>query len=168
VHPVESLGERYTDSPMGRDQHAWNDGYVSSQIPANIETLESNFLQLVWYLQRQKWIRSDRPTVRTVALYHSLSGECLPAPSVEELAKKKDVKMAQVAIAWSLKRVTAPIVGTTKIQNLKEMIGELNVAREVHLGVLIRIAEALDIELTEEEVKYLEEPYLPNAVLGHT
>lgn len=76
--------------------------------------------------------------------------------------------MAQVAIAWSLKRVTAPIVGTTKVQNLKEMIGELNFAHEVHPGVLIRIAEALDIELTEEEVKYLEEPYLPNAVLGHT
>ena len=28
-------------------------------------------------------------------------------------------------------------------------------------------AEALDIELAEEEVKYLEEPYLPLAVLGH-
>jgi len=33
--------------------------------------------------------------------------------------------------------------------------------------VLIKIAEALDIELTEEEVKYLEEPYLPNIVIGH-
>ena len=32
--------------------------------------------------------------------------------------------MAQVAIAWSLKRVTAPIVGTTKLENLREMIGE--------------------------------------------
>ena len=32
--------------------------------------------------------------------------------------------MAQIAVAWSLKRVTAPIVGTTKLQNLKEMIGE--------------------------------------------
>lgn len=69
---------------------------------------------------------------------------------VEELAKRKGAKMAQIAVAWSLKRVTAPIVGTTKIENLKEMI------------------EALDIELTEEEVKYLEEPYLPNAVLGHS
>ena len=34
-------------------------------------------------------------------------------------------------------------------------------------GVLIMTVEALDIELTEEEVKYLEEPYLPSAVLGH-
>jgi hypothetical protein len=66
-----------------------------------------------------------------VTLYHSLSSECLPVPSVEELAKKKGIKMAQIAIAWSLKRVTAPIVGTTKLQNLKEMIGEINVAHEV-------------------------------------
>ena len=75
--------------------------------------------------------------------------------------------MAQIAIAWSLKRVTAPIVGTTKLQNLAEMIGELNVTHEVPSRVLIRTAEALDIELTEEDVKYLEEPYLPNAVVGH-
>ena len=43
---------------------------------------------------------------------------------VEEIANKKGVKMAQIAIAWSLKKVTAPIVGTTKLENLKEMIGE--------------------------------------------
>jgi aryl-alcohol dehydrogenase-like predicted oxidoreductase len=49
---------------------------------------------------------------------------CLPSFSVEELAKKKGVKMAQIAVAWSLKRVTAPIVGTTKIENMKEMIGK--------------------------------------------
>ena len=44
---------------------------------------------------------------------------------VEELAKKKGVKMAQVATAWSLSKegVTAPIVGTTNLQNLKEIIG---------------------------------------------
>lgn len=38
--------------------------------------------------------------------------------------------MAQVSIAWSLKRVTAPIVGTTKLENLKEMIG----ASDITLG----------------------------------
>jgi aryl-alcohol dehydrogenase-like predicted oxidoreductase len=42
---------------------------------------------------------------------------------VEAIAKKKGVKMAQIAIAWSLTKVTAPIVGTTKLENLKEMIG---------------------------------------------
>jgi len=31
--------------------------------------------------------------------------------------------MAQIAFAWSAKKVTAPIIGTTKLDNLKEMIG---------------------------------------------
>ena len=38
---------------------------------------------------------------------------------------------------------------------------------EISFGVLTNAAEALDIELTEEEAKYLEEPYLPNAIIGH-
>ena len=44
---------------------------------------------------------------------------------VEELAKKKNATMAQIALAWSLSKdgVTAPIVGTTKLDNLKELIG---------------------------------------------
>jgi aryl-alcohol dehydrogenase-like predicted oxidoreductase len=95
-----------------------------------------------------------------------LSGEYSLLLSVE-LAKKKGVKMAQVAVAWSLKRVTAPIIGTTKLENLKDTIGERGVTRGSSLGVLIRAVAGLDIEPTEEEAKYLEEPYLPNAVIGH-
>jgi len=58
--------------------------------------------------------------------------------------------MAQIAFAWSAKKVTAPIIGTTKLDNLTEMI------------------EALKIELTDEDLAYLEEPYRPNPVIGHT
>lgn len=68
---------------------------------------------------------------------------------VEELAKKNS-KMAQIAIAWSLKKTTAPIVGTTKLENLRDMI------------------EAIHIELTDEEIGYLEEPYQPRPVIGHS
>lgn len=70
---------------------------------------------------------------------------------VEEIAKKKGISMAQVAIAWSLSKegVTAPIVGTTNLKNLEEIIA------------------AVHIKLTEEEIKYLEEPYKPQAVIGH-
>ena len=32
--------------------------------------------------------------------------------------------MAQIAFAWSAKKVTAPIIGTTKLDNLDEMIGK--------------------------------------------
>ncbi|KAI0790139.1 aryl-alcohol dehydrogenase [Irpex lacteus] len=70
---------------------------------------------------------------------------------VEELAKKKGITMAQVAVAWTLAKdsVTAPIVGTTKLQNLEDIIA------------------AVDIKLTDEEVKSLEEPYQPTNVFGH-
>ncbi|KAL1945509.1 hypothetical protein VTO73DRAFT_2360 [Trametes versicolor] len=71
---------------------------------------------------------------------------------VEELAKKKGVKMAQVALAWIFAKpgVSAPIIGTTNLSNLEELLG------------------ALDIKLSEEEVKFLEEPYKPMNITGHT
>ncbi|OSC96856.1 Aldo/keto reductase [Trametes coccinea BRFM310] len=71
---------------------------------------------------------------------------------VEELSKKKGVSMAQIATAWILSKpgVTAPIIGTTSLKNLEDILG------------------ALDVKLTEEEIKYLEEPYQPVAILGHS
>ncbi|KAF8907465.1 NADP-dependent oxidoreductase domain-containing protein [Mucidula mucida] len=64
---------------------------------------------------------------------------------VEEVAKKKGITMAQVAVAWSMSKegVTAPIIGSTSLDNLNQLIA------------------AVDITLTEEEIKYLEEPYKP-------
>lgn len=70
---------------------------------------------------------------------------------VEEIANKRGVSMAQISIAWVLSKegVTAPIVGTTNLDNLKDILGGVNV------------------KLTEEEIKYLEEPYQPVAIAGH-
>ncbi|EKM52797.1 uncharacterized protein PHACADRAFT_261430 [Phanerochaete carnosa HHB-10118-sp] len=70
---------------------------------------------------------------------------------LEEIAKKKGVTMAQAAIAWVLSKegVTAPVVGTTRIENLKDIIA------------------ATEIELSEEEKEYLEEPYRNVSILGH-
>ena len=50
---------------------------------------------------------------------------------VEELAGKKGATMAQVALAWSLAKegVTAPIVGTTKLENLQELLGAFLLCR---------------------------------------
>ncbi|RDB25329.1 Versiconal hemiacetal acetate reductase [Hypsizygus marmoreus] len=68
---------------------------------------------------------------------------------IEEIAKKKGISMAQVAIAWCLSKegVTAPIVGTTNLKNLEDIIGGIHV------------------HLTNEETKYLEEPYRPQDIL---
>ena len=43
---------------------------------------------------------------------------------VEEVAKKKGVSMAQIAVAWTLAKdgVSAPIVGTTSLSNLEDII----------------------------------------------
>ncbi|KAI0737375.1 Aldo/keto reductase [Daedaleopsis nitida] len=70
---------------------------------------------------------------------------------VEELAKKKGVSMAQIATAWIMAKpgVSAPIIGTTNLSNLEDILG------------------SLDVTLTEEEMKHLEEPYKPLNVLGH-
>ncbi|GJE95553.1 aryl-alcohol dehydrogenase [Phanerochaete sordida] len=70
---------------------------------------------------------------------------------LEEVAKKRDVPMAQIAVAWVLSRegVTAPVIGTTKIKNLQDIIA------------------GTEIELTKEEKEYLEEPYRNLPILGH-
>jgi len=41
---------------------------------------------------------------------------------VEEISKKRGISMAQVALAWSLTRVTAPVIGSTNLKNLEELI----------------------------------------------
>ncbi|QRV76351.1 aldo/keto reductase family protein [Ceratobasidium sp. AG-Ba] len=70
---------------------------------------------------------------------------------VEEVAKSRNISMAQVSIAWILSKeyVTAPIVGTTSLKNLEDIIG------------------SIDVKLTEEEIKKLEEPYVPQPIVGH-
>ncbi|CAE6522337.1 unnamed protein product [Rhizoctonia solani] len=70
---------------------------------------------------------------------------------VEAIAKSKGVSMAQVAIAWSLSKdgMTAPIIGTTNLKNLEDIVGGIHV------------------KLTEDEIKQLEEPYVPRAIVGH-
>jgi aryl-alcohol dehydrogenase-like predicted oxidoreductase len=69
---------------------------------------------------------------------------------VLELASNKQVKPAQIAIAWLFtKEVTAPIVGTSKVDHLEEFV------------------ESLDVKITADESRYLEEPYVPQPVFGH-
>lgn len=68
---------------------------------------------------------------------------------VEELANKKGWKMSHVALAWINKRISSPIIGFSSVE---------------------RMDEALDANgktLTEEEEKFLEEPYTARPIIGH-
>jgi aryl-alcohol dehydrogenase-like predicted oxidoreductase len=96
---------------------------------------------------------------RTVRAETDSFGDSLYKPEIDfdvvdrvvEVAGARDVPPAQVALAWLLHKpgVTAPIVGATKAQHIEDALA----------------AEAL--ELSDDEVARLEEPYVPHAVSGH-
>ena len=68
---------------------------------------------------------------------------------VDEVAKKYGVSMSQIALAWLWKRgVSAPIVGATKAHHFDDAVA------------------ALDVELSDEDAAYLEEPYHAHDIVG--
>jgi aryl-alcohol dehydrogenase (NADP+) len=71
---------------------------------------------------------------------------------VTELARKRGVGNAQIALAWLLQQpgVTAPIIGASKVQHLEDAV------------------KSLVVKLSDEELKALAEPYRPHRVLGHS
>jgi len=71
---------------------------------------------------------------------------------LKDLAKTKNVKPAQLALAWLLAKpgVTSPIVGISKMYQLDEAV------------------EATKISLSSDELKMLEELYTPHKILGHS
>ncbi|HUC18772.1 MAG TPA: aldo/keto reductase [Acetobacteraceae bacterium] len=69
---------------------------------------------------------------------------------VAEVAKRRGVPRAQVALAWLLSKkvITAPIVGATKLQHLEDALA------------------AVDLHLSTDEIAVLEEPYMPHEIAG--
>jgi len=69
----------------------------------------------------------------------------------QKLAAEHGVSPAQIALAWLLHRpgVVAPIIGASRMHHLEEAIGAVN------------------IELTGDEMAFLQEPYRPYPVMGH-
>ena len=67
---------------------------------------------------------------------------------VIEIAEKRNVSMTEVSLAWLLTKVTSPIVGATKLNHIETA------------------AKAVELDLTNEEISYLEEPYKPHALAG--
>ena len=79
-------------------------------------------------------------------------GDFAIADRVVELAARRGIRPAQVALAWHLTKpyVTAPIIGASKPEHLSDAIA------------------ALGVHLSAEDVAYLEAPYVPHKVLGHS
>lgn len=67
---------------------------------------------------------------------------------VAELADRRGTGMAQISLAWLLQKAESPIVGATKTRHIEEAV------------------RSLDVRLTEEETRYLEEPYVPHNLSG--
>jgi aryl-alcohol dehydrogenase-like predicted oxidoreductase len=70
--------------------------------------------------------------------------------AVRGVAKELVLQPSEVALAWLLQKpgVAAPIVGATKIEHLESAV------------------RALDVVLTEEQIRTVEAPYQPHAVRG--
>jgi aryl-alcohol dehydrogenase (NADP+) len=103
---------------------------------------------------RRRGSQGDTPRAETDDFAHRMyyqEADYQVVDRVVELAKRRGVKPAQIALAWLLHQpgVTAPIVGASKMSHLEEAVA------------------ALEIQLADDEGKYLEEPYQPHPVLGH-
>jgi 1-deoxyxylulose-5-phosphate synthase len=102
---------------------------------------------------RQEWGATTR--AKSDAFAHEMyynDSDFTVVERVVELAEKRGVRPAQIALAWILNRpgVTAPIIGASKLSHLEDALA------------------ALDIALSSEEMHHLEEPYQPHPVLGHS
>jgi len=74
------------------------------------------------------------------------------AERVQEVAREHNRKPTQIALAWLLTRpaMTAPIIGASKTEHLDDAVA------------------ALEVKLSTDDIKRLEEPYRPHPVLGHS
>ena len=67
---------------------------------------------------------------------------------VEEIAQNRGVSMTEVSLAWLMKKTTSPVVGATKMHHIDGII------------------KTVELELTQDEMKYLEELYVPHVLVG--
>ena len=104
--------------------------------------------------QNEDKAKAETTRARTDDFAHSLyyrPSDFTVVDRLTEVAEARGVKNAQVALAWMLSRpgVSAPIIGASKPYQLSDAIA------------------AMEIKLTEDEIKRLDEPYEPHPILGH-
>jgi aryl-alcohol dehydrogenase-like predicted oxidoreductase len=98
--------------------------------------------------ERDETLRSQTDAFGKMLYTHE--NDFVVAQQVSELAEKRGLPMAQVALAWILSKpyITAPIIGATRIEHLEDAVA------------------ALSVKLSEEEIRQLEEAYQPHPTLG--
>jgi aryl-alcohol dehydrogenase-like predicted oxidoreductase len=98
----------------------------------------------------EKTLRSETDEVQKQKYDRMADADRAIIDRVGELAEKRGVPRARIALAWLLHKpgITAPIVGATKIAHLEDAVA------------------ALELGLSPEEIAYLEEPYVPHPVVG--
>ncbi len=94
--------------------------------------------------------RSEKDRFAAHLYSHVSEGDHQIIDQVGNIASRRDISRAQVALAWLLGKpgITAPIIGATKPEHLKDAVA------------------ALEVKLSEEEVQALEGPYVPHPVAG--
>jgi len=99
----------------------------------------------------EKTMRSETDQIQKMKYDASAEMDRQIVERVAEIAEKHESSRTHIALAWLLQKepVTAPIIGATKISHLEEAVG------------------ALEVKLTQEDVAYLEEPYVPHRIVGH-
>ena len=96
-------------------------------------------------------LRSETDQIQKSKYDASVDADQQVVERVAELSERHAASRVQIALAWLLQKqpVVAPIVGATKTAHLDDAVG------------------ALSVQLTQEEVAYLEAPYRPHSVVGH-
>ncbi len=102
---------------------------------------------------RRAGLQGDTARAQTDDFAHTLytDADLAVADRVVETARRRGVAPARIALAWLLSRpgLTAPIVGASRMEHLDDAAG------------------SLDVSLSDEERRSLEEPYRPHEVRGH-
>jgi aryl-alcohol dehydrogenase-like predicted oxidoreductase len=67
---------------------------------------------------------------------------------IVKLSEQRSVSMTEISLAWLLTKVTSPVVGATKFYHIEGA------------------AKSVELKLSQEEIDYLEEPYVPHRLVG--
>ena len=101
---------------------------------------------------RENWGETTRArTDNQAQRYYYNDSDFTVVERVAQLAEQRGARPAQIALAWMLNKsgITAPIIGASKMSHLEDALA------------------ALEIQLSNEEMVTLEEPYEPHRILGH-